>query len=176
MRATRRLVHVMVLAALAAAPALALALAADKKPIPVSDEIDLKGNIEHPRVLRLADLQAETATTVQVFFSTGSGPVGATFTGVPLWALLQKATIKPDPNVNNGGLQHTLAVAATDGYRVVFSTGELDPKFGAAGAVLAYAQDGKPLDAQTGGFARLILPGDKAGGRNVSSVVSIEVQ
>jgi len=133
MKAALRALSVVVLLALPGPPALA----ADKKPIPVSEAIELSGNIEHPRVLRLADLQAETVTMAQVYFSTGSGPVSATFTGVPLWALLQEAGIKVDPHVNNGVLQHAITVTATDGYRVVFSLGELDPKFGAAGAVLA---------------------------------------
>jgi hypothetical protein len=39
--------------------------------------------------------------------------------------------------------------------------------------ILAYDRDGKPFDA--GGF-RLIVPGDKHGGRNVQNVVQIEVK
>ena len=57
---------------------------------------------------------------------------------------------------------------------VALSLGELDPEFGAAQALIAYAQDGKPLGDS--GFARLILPADKDGGRNVMRISAIEVR
>jgi hypothetical protein len=65
-------------------------------------------------------------------------------------------------------------VGSADGYSVALSLGELDPAYGAGQALIAYAQDAKPLGAS--GFARLILPADKDGGRNVMRISSIEVR
>lgn len=140
-----------------------------------SEWISLVGNVEHSRTLRMADLQAEPATTLMVFFSTGSGPVSASFTGVLLWTLLQEAGIKTDPAVHNDILRHTIELTATDGYQVVLGAGEIAPNFGGEQAIIAYAQNGAPLPAGDG-FARLIMPGDKAGGRNLFALSRIEVK
>jgi DMSO/TMAO reductase YedYZ molybdopterin-dependent catalytic subunit len=132
------------------------------------------GAVQHPRSLNLADLQHLPATTASVFFATGRGAVNARFTGVLLWSVLSEAGLKTDPAVRNDSLRHSVVVTATDGYSVTLSWGELDPQFGAAQAMIAYAQDDKPLgDA---GFARLILPADKDGGRNVMRISAIEVR
>jgi hypothetical protein len=71
-------------------------------------------------------------------------------------------------------LRRTVLVTAVDGYSAVLSLGELDPEFGAAQALVAYAQDDKPLGDS--GFARLIMPADKGGGRNVMRISAIEVR
>jgi hypothetical protein len=59
-------------------------------------------------------------------------------------------------------LRHAIRVTAKDSYVVVTSTGEIAPDFGNKGALVAYERDGKPLD----GF-RIVMPGDKHGGRDV---------
>ena len=140
-----------------------------------STSFRIVGAVRTSRAYAPDDLQREPATTEAVYFSTGKGAVRATFTGVLLWTLLQEAGIATDPAVKNDILRHTVAVTGSDGYRVVLSAGELDPEFGGELAILAYAQDGQSLGAN-GGFARLIVPGDKGGGRNVSSVAEIEVR
>jgi DMSO/TMAO reductase YedYZ molybdopterin-dependent catalytic subunit len=147
-----------------------------KTSIPFTDKIEIAGAVQNAATYRLSDLQAEPATTEAVYFNTGAGPVSATFTGVLLWTLLQKAVIKIDPSVKNDILRHAIAVIGTDGYSPVLSAGELAPNVGGELAIIAYAQDGKPLGPDQGGFARLIVPGDKVGGRNLSSVARIEVR
>ena len=142
---------------------------------PGSTSLRIVGAVRTPRAYTLDDLQREPVTTEAVYFGTGKGPVRATFTGALLWTLLQEVGIATDPAVKNDILRHTVAVTGSDGYRVVLSAGELDPEFGGELAILAYARDGQPLGGN-GGFARLIVPGDKGGGRNVSSVAEIEVR
>lgn len=132
------------------------------------------GAVNSPKTFSLEDLRREPVTTEQVYFSTGRGVVKASFTGVLLWTLLQTADIKTDPNARNDILHHVVVVSADDGYSVTLSAGELDPEFGAEPAIVAYAQDGKPLG--DGGFARLILPGDKGGGRNIMRISRIEIR
>jgi molybdate transport system substrate-binding protein len=50
-----------------------------------------------------------------------------------------------------------------------------DPDFDARPILLAYSRDGQAM-GDTQGMARLVVPGDKRGGRNVSTVKSIELR
>src|SRR5690349_21881502 len=83
---------------------------------PAAGGIELTGVVEHPRILSLADLQLEPATTEAVYFSTGKGPVRGTYTGVLLWTLLEGAGIRTDPNVKSDIIRHTVTVTGADGY------------------------------------------------------------
>lgn len=143
--------------------------------IPVSRAFEVNGLVMKPKIYDRAELRQRPVTTETVYFNTGAGPVSATFTGVLLWTLLDEAGIKVDPAVKNDLLRRTITVSATDGYTAVLSAGEIAPQFGGELVIVAYAQDGGPLGAD-GGFARLIVPGDQAGGRNVSSIARIEVR
>ena len=66
-------------------------------------------------------------------------------------------------------------VTGADGYQVVFGWGDLDPDFGAAPILLAYTRDGQPMGDRQG-MARLVVPGDKRGGRHVNRLTRIEVR
>jgi DMSO/TMAO reductase YedYZ molybdopterin-dependent catalytic subunit len=134
--------------------------------------IAIGGTVEHAGSVTLDQLRALPATTETVFFSTGHGPVNASFTGALLWTVLTRAGVKLDPKLHNGILRKYVLVTGSDGYQALFSLGELDPEFGGAQVIVAYEQDGKPLGADSGGL-RLVVPGDKAGGRNVSKIATI---
>jgi hypothetical protein len=56
----------------------------------------------------------------------------------------------------------------------VFGAGEINPSFGGNQIMVAYATGGQSLGSA--GFARIVAPGDKAGGRFVSNIASIEVR
>jgi len=70
-----------------------------------------------------------------------------------------------------------LTATGSDGYNVLFSLAEFDPKLGAPTypmeAIVAYADSNGDLTAS--GFARLVIPGDNFGGRFVSNLVNLEV-
>jgi hypothetical protein len=55
-----------------------------------------------------------------------------------------------------------------------FGAGEIAPNFGGDQIIVAYAVNGQPLTDT--GFARIVAPGDKQGGRFVSNIVKIEVR
>jgi hypothetical protein len=76
---------------------------------------------------------------------------------------------------NNAKLRVTVMVTGADGYQVALGWGELDPDFGAAPILLAYSSGGQPMGDKQG-MARLVVPGDKRGGRYVSTVKSIELR
>ena len=134
----------------------------------------LRGQVAHPQTYSLPLLAALPATRQTVFFYTGAGPVDASYTGVLLWDLLNTAGLITNPAIKNDLLRQRVVVTGNDGYQAVFSLGELAPQFGGEQVMVAYAVDGAPLDQSTG-FAEIIVPGDKAGGRAVNTIVRIEV-
>ena len=135
--------------------------------------VSLSGKVKHPQQFDLEILQRLPAQQVTVSYQAGRGVEEASFTGVSLWTLLGEAGGIDDP-AKRAELHHVIRITARDGYVVVLSTGEIPPIFfGAKPALLAYRRnDEAPASA---GF-RLVMPGDKHGGRYVRDVVSIEVE
>ena len=141
-----------------------------------SAQFRLAGQVQNRRTLTLDDLRQFPTAQANVTFSAGNTPrVSAAYTGVLLWDLLVQAKVVTDPAVKNDLFRHYVVATGSDGYQTVLSLGEISPDFGGQQVVVAYAQNGQLLDAASGGFARLIVPGDKAGGRNVSNLVSLKV-
>ncbi len=58
--------------------------------------------------------------------------------------------------------------------RFLFGGGEIAPSFGGDQIIIAYGANGQLLT--TDGFARIVAPGDKQGGRFVSNIAKIEVR
>ncbi len=135
----------------------------------------ITGAVDHPREWSAAELAREPETTEAVFLHTGHGVIAGSFTGPLLWTLLQEAGIKLGSSGKNDIVRHTVLITGGDGYGAVLSLGEIDPEFGGDQAIVAYQKDGKPIEGE-GGFARLIVPGDKAAGRSVSGIATIEVR
>ena len=140
-----------------------------------STNFTLSGLVGQSATYDAAALAALPATTESLSFTAAGTPVTANFTGVPLWTLLTTAGLVPDPDARGGTLRLYVLATGSDGYEAAFSVGELDPRFrgSLAPVLVAYAQDGQPLGAD--GIARLAVPGDAAGGRYVSNLVSLQV-
>ena len=97
--------------------------------------------------------------------------------GALLWDLLNNSPVNgivANPNIKNDILHKVVIVTGTDCYQSVFGAGEFDPFFGGSQIMVAYATGGQSLG--TAGFARIVVPGDKAGGRFVSNIANIEVR
>lgn len=139
-----------------------------------SPKFHVGGEVQTPETYTVDTLKELPATKLDVYFNTGAGPVNTSFTGVLLWDLLTTAGVVTDPAIKNDILHKEVVAIGSDGYRVVFSLGELDPHFGGQQVIVAYLQNGQPLDASSGA-TRLIVPGDKAGGRDVSWLVALDV-
>ena len=60
-------------------------------------------------------LKSLPATTVDVTYETSEGKKSVSFTGVLLWALLEKAELIDEPG-KNAQLRHTLLVTGRGGY------------------------------------------------------------
>jgi DMSO/TMAO reductase YedYZ molybdopterin-dependent catalytic subunit len=135
-----------------------------------SPELRLDGKVQHPQHWTLAELQKMPAQHATVTYQTEHGAVTADFTGVLLWSLIDAAGGIADQG-KRPELRHAIRIIAKDNYVVVTSTGEIAPDFGNKGTLVAYERDGKPLPD-----FRIVMPGDKHGGRNVRDVVSITVE
>lgn len=107
----------------------------------------------------------------QVSFLTGHGSEQAAYTGALLWSVLERAEmLRGDPQAR---LRHTIMVTGRDGYVAVLALAEIDPEFEGKQVLLAYRRDGQPLD---GHALRLVVPGDRRGGRSVRDVVRIDLR
>ena len=99
------------------------------------------------------------------------------FTGVLLWDLLNNSPVNgivTNPSIKNDILHKVIVVTGTDCYQSVFGAGEIDPFFGGNQVIVAYTTGGQSLGDN--GFARIVVPGDKAGGRFVSNIAKIEIR
>jgi hypothetical protein len=134
--------------------------------------VALEGKLKHPQWLDLEALRRLPAEQTQVSFQSEHGTTTAAYTGVRLWAVLAAAGGIAD-DAKGAVLRHVIKIAGRDGYIVVLSTGEIAPDFGGKPAIIAYERDNEPLGAAG---LRLIMPGDKHGGRDVRDVVAITVE
>jgi hypothetical protein len=132
----------------------------------------LEGKLKHPQWMDLEALRRLPAEQAQVSFQSERGTTTASYTGVRLWAVLAAAG-GIDDEEKSAELRHVITVTGRDGYVVVLSTGEIAPDFGGKPALIAYQRDNEPL-GEAG--LRLVMPGDKRGGRNVRDVLAISVE
>ena len=142
---------------------------------PFSDAFRKSGRstIVTPQTLSALTRQSVTETATYI---SGAGQTTDTYTGVSLWNLIQDAGLVTNPSIKNDLLRYAVVATGSDGYRAIISLGEIDPAFGNQPDIVAY----KDMNGQLGaggqdGALRLIVPGDHAGGRYVSNLVSLQV-
>ncbi|MDF5710123.1 MAG: hypothetical protein PUP90_21250 [Nostoc sp. S4] len=160
-----------------------------------SQSFRLGGEVNNPTIYNLQNLRnlrdvlknqnPPVVTEVTVSFQTGSGPRTETYYGVPLWELINNPKagggLKPGNsgvNTKNSFLRQYVLVDATDCYGAVVAIGEIQPNFEGKTVLVAFekkASDGTVVPLTDDGFARLVVPGDKAGGRYVSNVTNIVI-
>jgi hypothetical protein len=145
------------------------AFAADR---PAAPAIVLEGKLKLPQALTLEALRQLPSERVQVAFQSERGATTASYTGVRLWAVLTLGG-GIDDDEKGAVLRHLVKITGRDGYVVVLSTGEIAPDFGGEAAIIAYQRGDQPLGEEG---LRLVIPGDKRGGRNVRDVVAIRVE
>lgn len=132
------------------------------------------GNVQNPTPVYLKQLQQLPRVNQNVTYFAAGSVVSQSFTGALLWDLLQAVGIVLDPTIKNDILHQIVIVTGSDGYESVFGAGEIAPNFGGDQIIVAYAVNGQALGDT--GFARIVAPGDKQGGRFVSNIVKIEVK
>ncbi|HEX2618736.1 MAG TPA: molybdate ABC transporter substrate-binding protein [Phototrophicaceae bacterium] len=129
------------------------------------------GQVLNPLTLTAEDLKANfTSQTLDVTYLSGEESTSASFTGVPLWQVINAAQPNFNADVKNDKLSMFITVTGSDGYQAVIAWGEIDPDFASQPILVAYEQDGAALE---GSSLRLIVPTDGHGGRYVSGVINI---
>jgi len=121
-------------------------------------------------VLEKADIESLTHMKV----TTHASDTSATFEGVTLKDLLEKAGIEFGQSLKGKRLASCLLVEAADGYRVVIALPEMDPAFTDKQILLAFLRDGKPLDAKEGPY-RVVIPDEKRMARWVRQVTTLKI-
>ena len=96
---------------------------------------------------------------------------------MPLADLLARAVVQVDPAIKNDILRRYVVVTGSDCYEVIVSLAELLSDFGGDAQIFVAFEtgDGNMLPTNEG-MARLIVPGDKKGGRYVSNIAKITVR
>jgi hypothetical protein len=123
-----------------------------------------------PTVLTRTDIEALPHVKV----STSASGAAATFEGVALEAVLEKAGVEFGPSLKGKRLASYLLAEAADGYRVVIALPELDRAFTDKQVVLAFLKDGKPLDEKEGPY-RIVIPDEKRMARWVRQVTTLKI-
>jgi hypothetical protein len=107
-----------------------------------SSQFAITGQVQNPATYDEDSLAALPHSKENVTFLTNTGPQSASFTGVLLWDLLNKAGINSDPH-RNGQFQY-IEVMGTDCYQVVLALGEINPNFGGEQVLVADGENGGP--------------------------------
>ena len=141
----------------------------------------LNGSVNHPKLYTPTILsQHKTSKMTVTYFSGSAGLVTKTFIGVPLYDLITEAEVISDSTRKNDMLRKYLVINATDCYQVIVAVAEMLPATGGQQAMVAFETVDEtgailPLD-DTEGAVKLVMPGDKTGGRDVFHLSSITVR
>lgn len=161
----------LLLVGLAPAPAIAACSGG------VSTSFAVTGQVANPMVFDLPKLQQLPVAQQNITYFAAGSIVTQSFTGALLWDLLQNPPVEgivTNSTIKNDILHKIVIVTGSDCYQSVFGAGEFDPFFGGSQVMVAYSVGGQSLGSD--GFARIVVPGDKAGGRFVSNIVNIRVE
>lgn len=134
--------------------------------------VRVSGAVSQPLALSLQDLAAMPRTKI----TAKEHDTIATYEGVALAEILQKAGAPLGKLLRGKALASYVLVTARDRYRVVFALPELDPDFTDTSQkiILADTADGKPLPEKQGPV-RIVVPQEKKGARWIRMVETVEV-
>jgi hypothetical protein len=100
--------------------------------------------------------------------------VTSVYEGVLLSDLLRAAGVTLGKELRGPLLATYVLAEAKDGYRVIYSIGEVDPDIGNALILVANKKNGEPLSGSEGPY-RFVLPQDKRGARWIRQVTRVSL-
>lgn len=133
-------------------------------------QLTLSGDVPRPLVVTASELKAMTRTTVTV---SAEGRRN-TYEGVLVGHLLQRAGAPLGGEFRGEALATYVLATAKDGYRVLYSLGELDPALTPNDILVADTIDGQPLADNQGPF-RIVAPRDSRAVRGVRMLQRLDV-
>ena len=117
-----------------------------------------------------ARIAALPPLTQRVGFVTGRGEQQNEWTGPLLWDVLV-ASGAIDPTKAAEQVHLAVRVTGADGYTAVIALADIAPQFAGRPIQVADHMNGAPIAG-----LRLIVPGDRRGGRSVRDVVRIDIE
>jgi hypothetical protein len=136
--------------------------------------VAVSGGVGDPGLYNLPNLTP--VTTEAATYAAAGAPVSDTYTGITLQNLLAAAGGVDVTTAKNDILSKFVIATGADGYKAAFSLGEIDPKFGAQPVLVAASDTAGQLGTHgSDGLARMVVPGDHAGGRYVSDLIDLHV-
>ncbi len=140
-------------------------------------ELQIRGDLPTTGTIRLAELQALGTVNATYTAHGKAHPV----TGVPLHKVLGKFGMSPGkmgkdilPTEKRSGYKLVVVATAADGFQAVFSAAEFWEGMGKTQPLIAWAMDGKPLDAALGPL-RLVVLTDGEPSRSLHQLLRIDV-
>jgi len=144
---------------------------ADDPPPTTSGTVAVTGDVRYPTMVSVDEIRALAAPqTRSVSFESSAGSQCQTYVGAALIDVVMPTL----PNVDGNAKHPLLPVAAlavgADGYSTAVSWAEIAPDLTATPVLVAYTEDGQPLDQP-----RLVVPGDVKGARYVSILAELRL-
>jgi hypothetical protein len=135
-----------------------------------AQQLTVELEVGQQKVLTRAEIEALPHIKV----STAIHGTPATFEGVALQAVLEKAGVQFGESLRGPRMASCLLVEAADAYRVVIALPEIDPAFTTKQIILAFLRDGKPLDDKEGPY-RIVIPNEKRPARWARQVTALRI-
>ena len=151
-------------------------------PVAVGCVLILQGGVAHAQqltvqnedgkqtILSRADLEA----LPHVKLPASAHDVSASFEGVALKSVLEKAGVSLGDTLRGKRLATCVLAEAADGYRVVIALPEIEPAFSDKQIVVAFLKDGKPLDEKEGPY-RIVIPDEKRPARWIRQLTLLKI-
>lgn len=124
-----------------------------------------------PQALTIDDLAALPTVSVTMPGEPAGGGQNRAYDGPLLWTVLAHLHLV-DAEVYRDQVRQTVLLTGNDGYTAVLAMGELSPAFENKKVIVAERMDGQKLDID---HLRVVVAGDKHGGRSVRDVVRIQI-
>ncbi|HKS50048.1 MAG TPA: molybdopterin-binding protein [Amycolatopsis sp.] len=125
-------------------------------------QVLITGDVAGERVVDTAELDARARVRQEVRYVTRRLREVHRVCGVPLYDVLADVRPRLDARHKMGQLNVVVVAMSEDGYQVVLSLAEIDPRFGACAALLATRYNGQVLTWPT-----LVMPCDGRASRYV---------
>jgi DMSO/TMAO reductase YedYZ molybdopterin-dependent catalytic subunit len=135
--------------------------------------LEIKGDVAKPLSLSVQDLRAMPRRTLKVTNAHEGNE--DTYEGVLLSDLLKQAGVPSGKDLRGAALATYVVAEASDGYRVIFSIGEIDPDVHDSEIIVADSINGAVAMGANLGPLRLVVPHDKRPARWVRMLQSLTV-
>jgi hypothetical protein len=128
---------------------------ADDPPPTTPGTVAVTGDVRYPTTVSVDEIRALAQQTRSVSFESSAGSQSHTYVGAALIDVVMPALPNVDGNAKHPLLPVAVLAIGADGYSAAVAWAEIAPDLTAKPVLVAYTEDGQPLDQP-----RLVVPGD----------------